>query len=570
MRGTIALIAACGLLVPEAAAQKAEDDKPKKPRKRTKRERADDYDPASAPVVVGKGGKQKRVVIRLDEINIEGRIPKPSVVYALNVRGPDAPLPADVEGEVAGAVDAVDAIDGYARARGLARRRTAEGRWPADAAWDAARAALLRDAAAILDAYVDEHGGGAPGAAAVAIHAHDAHAELAFDELDAGGGDWDALVAPSVERLERVVAATTGAERAAAAFVVMNAASGDAERRAALAVLCPANRTLSTPPVATDLEGCEATGLDAEQTAYAWYTLGESLDGDPDALAISAAAFERADLPGATRVAVTARIRQGATLLRLDRTLDAVAAFDRARRLGPDPADRELIEQYLALALSTADDGGTRPPDEALERARATLGDDAAALAAVLGRLAEMYADRADDAGAIVAGRAALDAAPTAREAPRWHADLIAAMRMGRRDPSEIEAERARFDAAYAEDGAWWAQHGRDPDAVAAMRASADRIGAQPSSDVVGSIEHGAVEAVLRRARGVLVQCARTRAIRGTLVLLVGDSGAVTSASTRDIDDEAARCITGIARRWTFPAPDAPAEVSIPLRLEPS
>jgi tetratricopeptide (TPR) repeat protein len=330
-------------------------------------------------------------------------------------------------------------------------------------------------------------------------------------------------------------------------------------------VLCPADRTLSMPPTTKDLDGCDAPGLTAEQTAYAWYTLGGALGDNPDALAVAVAAFERADVAGATRVAVTARIRQGATLLRLDLHREALDAFARALALGPD-ADREIVVDYIAYAI--VEDDTWLGVEDAIARV-ARIVDSAGARAEIFARMGALYTDRANPVWAETAYRAALDADPLARAAPAWHAAVVTAL-MQARYFEKVAPETDRFRAAYAEDGAWWAKHGRDADAVEGLRAAELQLERAPSYDGPGPLDSGAVDEVLRRARAVLARCARQRAVRGVLTLTVGTNGAVSATSTTGIDEDAARCITGIARRWTFPAPDDVAQVEIPLRLEPA
>ena len=535
MRGTIALIAVGALIAPEALAQDA-GEKPKK-RKRTKRDRSDDYDPDSAPKVVSSSGKKKKV-ITLDVINVEGRLAKPAFAIELEVRRP-ALVAAALDGDVAGALDAVDALERYGRAR-----RTHPGRPPRDG-WDDARVATSRAASVILDAFLDEHDAAADGAAAVAVAALRAHRERLRGQPDATTG-----IAPAIARARKVMDVATGDERIAVAFALMNAASGDDARAAALAVLCPVGRALSSPPVTGDLDGCSADGLDADEAAYAWHTLGREIASGWDGLEVAAAAFARAEATAAAGHAYAAALERAVVLFRLDRDDDALAAFEAARRALDAGADRELLIEYAAVVVVSNSQARPTAAD-AIAAIEGTFAADPAFVAATIGRVAELFRDQTRFGDAIAAARRALELAPDAAAARTWRGVILTALQRDRYPEAELDAERARFVELYGEE------------AAAAVLALVPDDG-EP-------IEGSAIRAAAHADHGALVACADGAAVRGSLALTVDDTGAVTGATTHDIEDDAARCVVAIAKRWALPPPDGGVgRATIRLRLEPA
>jgi hypothetical protein len=128
----LAAILALAIAAP-ASAQEQDPPKPKPAKKkRTKRERADDYDPGSAPVVVYK----KKTVIELEDVSIDGNLLRPTAF----------------DDDVAGAVDVLAAQEAYARAREAQRRAAPDATaWvDADARWRAARRATARVTADVV------------------------------------------------------------------------------------------------------------------------------------------------------------------------------------------------------------------------------------------------------------------------------------------------------------------------------------------------------------------------------------------------------------------------------------
>jgi hypothetical protein len=83
MRPAIALIALCAVAAPEDA-RADEGKKAAVKRKRSKRARSSDYDPASAPVVEAEDGKK----IVISEVTIVAAVPRPAALRGFIVAGP--------------------------------------------------------------------------------------------------------------------------------------------------------------------------------------------------------------------------------------------------------------------------------------------------------------------------------------------------------------------------------------------------------------------------------------------------------------------------------------------------
>jgi tetratricopeptide (TPR) repeat protein len=562
MRRWLLLAAAC--VAASAHAEPAPDGTPK-PKKRSKRERADDYDPASAPKV--KKGAEKTVVV--SELTIVGRVQKPLAAIDAPVPRLDAALPADLEGDIVGAVDAVDALTKYAWRRNdhrWSRGTEVAPIWAElDPAWARAATRTGAAAAAVLDTYLDEHGDGFPGVAALAVRARTAHgfAHLGEEAVDA--------LAAAAARLDRVVAAATdAADRRAAAFAVLESGGDDAAQiRAVLALLCSRGRALSTPPVVADLDDCAADGLDAEQTAYAWWWLGNRLF--VDAPEVAAVAFPHADVGDLHAIAFDARANEA--LIRLDagRRDEALDALDAARRHLPYLDDPDQRGRFVGMYVNAvgADDRGLLDADMALAAVRTRL--EGPLLAEIVAALGEGHAEEQDHRGAALLFRAAVDAAPDARGAAAAHVRLLIAMA---RDPGErqdaIDAEVARVVETYGEGSAWRTRYGSDERALGELAGLVNEAGAvtRPELQADGTLATDLVVATVRAAHGALSACTQNAALDVRLRLTVGTDGSV-SARAGGAPAGAARCMERVAGRWRFPAPRRAAAFELPIRFEP-